>query len=386
MSLPTFLEFSMRGGLIMGAWSTSKTGECLRSFGGSKILLCTDKGIANSGLLDQVTASLENAGIEYVLFDGVVANPRIETVSEGLDVYRGNGCDSILGVGGGSPIDTAKVIGVLATNEGGVTDYEGPGLVKNALPPLAAIPTTYGTGAEVSPAAIITHEMKKYKMILADPKMTPRVAILDPLLLLNLPPKIAASTGMDALTHAIESYVANSAEPFSDALNIQAIRLISDNLPAAMATNWDLEATANMLYASTMTGVAFANTALGFVHCMAHALGGMFDMPHGLANAVLLPYVMEYNLLACPRKFAEIARAMGENVEGLPLLDAAAKSIEAVRKLSKRLGIPQSLSEIGVDPESIDYMADWALKDGNTGYNPRSGTKEDFVALFRGAM
>jgi alcohol dehydrogenase class IV len=347
----------------------------------------TDKGIIKSGLLGQVLPSLDAVGIPYVVYDSVVANPRIETVDEAIMMYRDNGCNGFLAVGGGSPMDTAKTAGVLATNPGGVTDYEGPNLVVNPMPPVVTIPTTYGTGAEVSPGSIITHAQKKYKMGIGDdPKMSPAVAILDPLLLLNLPAHIAASTGMDALTHAIESYVAKLAEPFSDALNIHAIKLIAANLPAAMATNWDVEATANMLYASTMTGMAFSNAGLGFVHSMTHALGGMFDMPHGVANALVLPYVMEYNLLACPSKFADIARAMGENVDGLPLLDAAAKSVEAVRKLSKRLGIPQRLSEVGIDPAAIEYMAEWAFKDGNTDCNPRPGSKEIFVQLFKTAM
>ena len=284
-------------------------------------------------------------------------------------------------------MDTAKTAGVLATNPGGVLEYEGPNLVKNDMPPMIAIPTTYGTGAEVSPGSIITNEHKKYKMGIGDDwHMSPAVAILDPMLLLSLPPHIAASTGMDALTHAIESYVANWAEPFTDAWNLQAIKMIAENLPAAVATSSDVEATANMLYASTMTGLAFSNAGLGFVHSMTHVLGGMLDMPHGVANALVLPYVMDYNLLACPKKFADIAQAMGENVDGLPLLDAAEKSVEAVRKLSKRLGIPQTLSEVGVDPAKIDEMAEWAFKDGNTECNPRPGSKEIFVELFKTAM
>jgi alcohol dehydrogenase class IV len=249
-----------------------------------------------------------------------------------------------------------------------------------------AIPTTYGTGSEVTNAAVITNVEKKYKMLLLDDKMTPRKAILDPLLLLDLPPRIAASTGMDALTHAIESYVSNTAEPITDALNLHTIKLIAENLPSAVGTNWDLDATANMLYASTITGFAFSNTALGLVHAMAHALGGTIDLPHGVANAIVLPFVMEFNLISSPRKFRDVAVAMGECVEGLSLLDAANVAVQAVRKLSKWLGIPQSLSEVGVNPSTIDYMAECAIKDGNVGFNPRPATKADLVALFKAAM
>jgi len=387
MDVSKILEFQTKTRLVMGAGSSAQTGEELKAMGAKKVLIVTDKGIVNAGLLDQIMPSVKEAGIEAVVFDGVVPNPRINTVDGCIAMYRGEGCDSFLTVGGGSSMDTAKTAGVLATNPGGVLEYEGPNLVKNDMPPMIAIPTTYGTGAEVSPGAIITNEHKKYKMGIGDDwHMSPAIAILDPMLLLNLPPQIAASTGMDALTHAVEAYVAAWAQPFSDAWNLQAIRMIAENLPPAVATNTDIEATANMLYASTMTGLAFSTAGLGFVHSMTHVLGGMLDMPHGVANALVLPYVMDYNLLACPKKFADIARAMGENVDGLPLLDAAEKSVEAVRKLSKRLGIPQTLSEVGVDPAKIDEMAEWAFKDGNTECNPRPGSKEVFVELFKTAM
>ena len=387
MDVSRILEFQTRTRLVMGAGASAQTGEELKAMGAKKALIVTDKGIVNAGLLDQIVPSVEGAGVEISIFDSVVPNPRINTVDGCIAMYRTEGCDSFLTIGGGSSMDTAKTAGVLATNPGGVLEYEGPNLVKNDMPPMIAIPTTYGTGAEVSPGSIITNEHKKYKMGIGDDwHMSPAVAILDPMLLLSLPPHIAASTGMDALTHAIESYVANWAEPFTDAWNLQAIKMIAENLPAAVATSSDVEATANMLYASTMTGLAFSNAGLGFVHSMTHVLGGMLDMPHGVANALVLPYVMDYNLLACPKKFADIAQAMGENVDGLPLLDAAEKSVEAVRKLSKRLGIPQTLSEVGVDPAKIDEMAEWAFKDGNTECNPRPGSKEIFVELFKTAM
>lgn len=387
MNVSQILGFRIETRLVMGAGASAQTGEELKSMGAKKALVVTDKGIVDAGLLEGILTSVTDAGVEAVVFDGVVPNPRIGTVDDCIGMYRAESCDSFLTVGGGSSMDTAKTAGVLATNPGGVLDYEGPELVKKDMPPMVAIPTTYGTGAEVSPGAIITNEHKKYKMGIGDDwHMSPAAAILDPLLLLDLPPRIAASTGMDALTHAIEAYVANWAQPFSDAWNIHAIQLIAENLPAAMATNTDIEATANMLYASTMTGLAFSNAGLGFVHSMTHALGGMLDMPHGVANALVLPYVMEYNMLANPRKFVDIAQAMGENVDGLPLLDAAAKSVEAVRKLSKRLGIPQRLSEVGVEPSAIDAMAEWAFRDGNTECNPRPGTKGVFIQLFENAM
>jgi alcohol dehydrogenase len=379
-------EFGMHSSLLMGPGAADRVGEQLKSFGVKKVLICTDKGIVGAGLLAKLTPAIEQAGIGYAVYDGVVGNPRVETVNDGLAEYRKNGCDGLLAIGGGSSIDTAKAIGILCTNGGDIRDYEGFFKIREPLPPLLAIPTTYGTGSEVTNASVITNVEKKYKMLLLDDKMTPRKAILDPLLLLDLPVKIAASTGMDTLTHAIESYVANSAEPITDALNLATIKLVAENLAPAVGTNWDLEATANMLYASTITGFAFSNTALGLVHAMAHALGGTIDLPHGVANAIVLPTVMEYNLISCPQKFRDIAIAMGERVEGLALLDAAQAAVQAVRKLSRYLGIPKSLSEVGVDPSTIEYMAECALKDGNVGFNPRPATKADFVALFKGAL
>ncbi len=380
------LEFGMHTSLLMGPGAAGRVGEQLKSFGVKKVLVCTDKGIVGAGLLAKLTPAIEAAGIGYAVYDGVVGNPRIETVNDGLAEYRGHGCDGLLAIGGGSSIDTAKAIGILCTNGGDIRDYEGFFKIREALPPLLAIPTTYGTGSEVTNAAVITNVEKKYKMLLLDDKMTPRKAILDPLLLLDLPHRIAASTGMDTLTHAIESYVSNAAEPITDALNLATIKLVAENLAPAVGTTWDLDATANMLYASTITGFAFSNTALGLVHAMAHALGGTLDLPHGVANAIVLPTVMEFNLISCPRKFRDIAIAMGEDVEGLSLLDAASVAVDAVRKLSKWLGIPQSLSEVGVDPSTIEYMAECAIKDGNVGFNPRPATKADLVALFTAAL
>ncbi|MBN1314122.1 MAG: iron-containing alcohol dehydrogenase, partial [Anaerolineales bacterium] len=317
-------EFLVSTVFIAGPGSVSRVGEIAQKQGMASVLIVTDSGIVQAGLLEPVKESLDQAGIKFAIYDRVVPNPRIATVTGGLDAYRKNQCDGLLAVGGGSSIDTAKGIRVVEAHGGTIDEFEYPAPIPNPLPPMVAIPTTYGTGSEATSGAVITNEYKEYKFGVDDPKMTANYAILDPLLLLKLPPSIAAATGMDALTHAIEAYTTFESRPFSDALNLQAIRLIVANLPPAMSTEWDLEATANMLYASAMAGIGMQTCGgLGLVHGMAHALGGLIDMPHGVANAILLPWVMAFNLPACAGRLKDIAMTMGEPVYDLSDWEAA---------------------------------------------------------------
>lgn len=387
MTIFNISAFNVKQSCLIGPNSSSKIGEELLGMGKRKALICTDQGIIKTGILDKVISTLEQSKVLYNIYDGVVGNPRIETVEEGLKAYRSKECDCLVAIGGGSSIDTAKAIGIVANNESDIEAYEGFYLVKNDIPPLLAVPTTYGTGSEVTNASVITNSNKKYKMLILDDKLTPTKAILDPLLLIDLPIEIAASTGMDALTHAIESYTANSATVFTDALNIHAIKLISDNLLTAVSTK-DITASANMLYASTLTGLAFSNTALGFVHAIAHALGGIKDMPHGMANAILLPHVMEYNLISCLHKFQNIAFLMGKVKKSSEqsIIEDARMAIDAVKELLELLPIPTKLCEFGIKEDNVDFIAECATKDGNFGFNPRSGSKEDIVKIIRAAM
>ncbi|MBI4531661.1 MAG: iron-containing alcohol dehydrogenase [Candidatus Latescibacteria bacterium] len=349
-------------------------------------LLVTDPGIVKAGLLGRLTTVLEKARIRYGIFDSVEPNPSDQTVHRGYECYREAGCNALIALGGGSPIDTAKAIGVLTKNPGRILDYVGAEKVIQPLPPFICVPTTYGTGSEVTPFVVITDPTQRYKCTIASRLVIPHVAILDPELLLTLPLSVGGPTGMDALTHAIESYVNLTATPLTESLAIGAIELISQNLRQAVANDHNLEATGRMLVASTIAGMAFAQTRVGLVHAMAHPLGGFFNVHHGTANAILLPHVMEHNLIGCPEKFVKIAEALGESVVGLSAAEVARRSIDAVRRLSSDVRVPLSLRDVGVDPSAIPDMARDAMTSGNIPVNPRRVVLEDVIRLYEQAM
>ena len=378
--------FQLPSKIHFGEGIVSKIGYELKCRNMQKTLIVTDSGIVDAGLTTVIEDSLKYHGIEYILFDKVQANPNTQIIYQGAELYQESGCCSLVAIGGGSCIDSAKAIGILATNGGKVEDYEGFGHVKNPLPFIVAIPTTYGTGSEVSTATIVTDEIRHVKMFIGSDYLAPAIAMIDPLLLIALPFKIAASTGLDALTHAIESYVSINENPFSDSLNEYAIRTISKNLLPAASTNDNVEATSYMVTASCMTAIAFNYTALGLVHGIAHALGGLYNIPHGVANALLLPYVMEYNLLSKPHKFARIAELMGEDINGITDVEAGYKSVIAVKRMSKLLGIPEKLSEIGIEPDKFTTIAQFALKDGNVGFNPRTVRLDNIISILNSAL
>ena len=294
--------FSLSGTVNFAEGSASFVGVEIKKKNLKKVLIVTDKGIVMANLLEQIVKSLNENMIEVVIYDSVEANPNTAMVCEGVKMYLDNHCEGMIAVGGGSSIDCAKAIGIIISNGGSIEDYRGFNLVKKPIPYLIAVPTTYGTGSEVSIAAVITNESEKFKMLIMSDLIAPSIALIDPKLLVALPYTIAASTGLDALTHAIESYVSKYATPFSDALNEYAISTIFSNILPAATTNDDIKATSNMVVASCMTAVAFNYTALGLVHAIAHSLGGLCNIAHGVANALLLPYVMEFNFLSKPKK------------------------------------------------------------------------------------
>jgi len=378
--------FQLSSKIHFGEGIVTKIGFELKSRNIQKTMVVTDSGIVSAGLLASVENSLKYQGIDSVLFDKVQANPNTQIIYQGAKLYQDNACNCIVAIGGGSCIDSAKAIGILVTNGGKIEDYEGFGLVKNPLPFMAAIPTTYGTGSEVSTATIVTDEVRHVKMFIGSDYLAPSIAMIDPILLMALPFKIAASTGMDALTHAIESYVSINENPLSDALNEYAISTISKNLLPAASTTDDAEATSCMVTASCMAAIAFNYTALGLVHGIAHALGGLYNVQHGVANALLLPYVMEFNLLSKPKKFARIAELMGEDIRGITDIEAGFKAINAVKRMSKLLGIPEKLSEIGIGSDKFDTIVQFALKDGNVGFNPRTVRADGVMNLLKTAL
>ena len=320
------------------------------------------------------------------VFDNVEPNPKDTNVYEGADMYKKEGCDMIITVGGGSPHDCGKGIGIAVTHPGDICDYAGIETLINPLPPIIAINTTAGTASEVTRHAVITNTKTKVKFVIVSWRNLPQVSINDPLLMVGKPAGLTAATGMDALTHAIEAYVSKDANPVTDAAAIQAIKLISQNLRQAVANGENLKARENMAYGSLLAGMAFNNGNLGYVHAMAHQLGGLYDMPHGVANAMLLPHVCRYNMIANPEKFADIAEFMGEKTDGLSVIEAAEKSIEAIFRLSGDVGIPKSLKEAGVKEEDIELMSNNALKDGNAFSNPRKGNEKDIASIFKSAM
>ena len=377
--------WEMGARLVFGAESSKQVGVRLRELGGSKALVVTDKGIVKAGLLEGIQEALRKAELPYEVFDEVEPNPSVPCVEKAFALYQAGKCDCLLGLGGGSSMDTAKAVGVLATNPGKITDYEGMYKVKNPLPPFVAIPTTCGTGSETTFMAVITDLDRKFKFAIGTPLNLPKVALIDPLLLVNLPGPIVASTGLDALTHAVESFTNANVQPVSDALNIQAIRMIGKHLRGAVA-NGNLDDTAGMVLASAIAGMAFTNTRLTIVHAMSHPVSAHAGVPHGIANAILLPYVMEFNLIGAPERFAEVAWALGEDITGLSSMQGAELAVEAVRRLMIDVGIPLTLKAVGVTAEMIPVMSDDSMKSGNVPLNPRRVTRQDIVDIFTRAL
>jgi alcohol dehydrogenase class IV len=378
---------SLSNNLIFGIGAVETVVEKAKEFGKSKILIITDKGVVGAGLLEKVRTPLEQAGLKTDIFDQIEPNPRDHTVLKAFEFAKKKECEMIIGLGGGSPIDAAKAVGALMTNPGPLQDYLRGTALKNPLPPLIAIPTTSGTGSEVTQFSVVTDTERSFKAGIGSPLLIPRVAIVDPSLMESMPPSLAAATGMDALTHAIECFVSVNSQPFSDALALHAIRLIGAFLRPSVANGANQEARSQMAIASTLAGVAFSNAGVGLVHAMAHPLGGRFDVPHGVANAILLPSVMRFNLIARLEKFGQVAQALGEKVEGLSAVDAGKKAVEAIIQLSADIGIPGHLSEVGVKAEGLPQAAADAMNMKRAiGFNPRVVKQEEVEKLYREAL
>jgi alcohol dehydrogenase len=371
---------------LMGVGCHTETATHLSSRGCKKTLIVTDKGMTAIGLTENFVTLLKEGGIEPVVYDETVPNPTDKNVMKGVDVYKQNGCDSIMTLGGGSPHDCGKGIGIVVTNGGIINDYEGVDVSTKSMPTFIAVNTTAGTASEMTRFAIITDTERHVKMCIIDWRVTPDVAINDPELMKAMPPSLTAATGMDALTHAVESYVSTIATPITDACALKAIELVSESLRAAVANGEDMAARDKMAYAEYLAGMAFNNASLGYVHAMAHQLGGLYNLPHGVCNAVLLPHVSQFNILANLEKFADIAVAMGENIEGLSVRDAADVAIDAIATLAEDVGIPAGLEELGVKEEDFKLMAENAKKDACCFTNPRTATHDQVIEIYRSAM
>jgi len=371
---------------LMGVGAAKEIGNQVKVLKGTKALIVTDAFLGKSGMADDIKAKVEEAGAEAVVFAGAEPNPTDKNVHDGLKVFQENECNMIISLGGGSSHDCAKGIGIVATNGGNIRDYEGIDKSSNPMPPFIAVNTTAGTASEMTRFCIITDTDRKVKMAIVDWRVTPNVAINDPMLMVGMPPALTAATGMDALTHAVEAYVSTAATPVTDSAAIMAIKLISENLRNAVANGQNIEARDKMAYAEFLAGMAFNNASVGYVHAMAHQLGGYYNLPHGVCNAILLPHVCNFNIIACPERFADIAEFMGENTEGLSVRAAADRAIEAIKQLSVDVGIPTGLKGLGVKEEDIQIMAENAMKDACSLTNPRVATLEDVMEIYRRAM
>lgn len=359
--------------------------EVVGRMGLKKALVVTDPGLIRFGVAAMVTDILDDAGIPYTVFSDVKPNPTVSNVQHGIEAYKAAGADFIIAIGGGSAIDTAKGIGIVVNNPefADITSLEGCAPTRNKSVPIIALPTTAGTAAETTINYVIIDEEKHKKMVCVDPNDIPAVAIIDAELMYSLPRSLTAATGMDALTHAIEGYITKGAWSMSDMFEIEAIRMISRHLPVAVEQPTDADARNGMAVAQYIAGMAFSNVGLGLVHGMAHPMGSLFDVPHGVANALLLPTIMEFNMPACLDKYPEIARAMGVDTTGMAREEASQAAVDAVKALAVKVGIPQHLSDLGITESDIPQLAAQALADVCTPGNPRDVSLADIEALYR---
>lgn len=358
--------------------------EVLRRLGAEKVFVVTDKGLLKFGVAKMVTDVMDAAGISYEIFSEVKPNPTVTNVQEGLKAFKESKSNVIVAIGGGSAIDTAKGIGIVANNPefADIVSLEGCAPTKHKSVPIVALPTTAGTAAETTINYVIIDEEKQKKMVCVDPNDIPAVAIIDAELMYSLPKGLTAATGMDALTHAIEGYITKGAWQMSDMFELEATRMISKYLPVAVEEPTNADARNGMAVAQYIAGMAFSNVGLGLVHGMAHPMGSLFDVPHGVANALLLPTIMEFNMPACLDKYPEIAKAMGVDISGMTREQASQAACEAVKALSVRVGIPQHLSELGITAKDIPALAQQAIEDVCTPGNPREVTIDDIKALY----
>ena len=380
-------DFLMPSVNFFGPGVIAKIGDRAKMLNMHKLLIVTTEGLSkiDNGPVKQTVASLEKAGVDYAVFTGAEPNPKIRNVQAGKKMYQDENCDSIITVGGGSAHDCGKGIGIVLTNGDDISKLAGIETLKNPLPPLMAVNTTAGTGSELTRHAVITNEKTHLKFVVVSWRNIPLVSFNDPMLMLDIPKDITAATGCDAFVQAIEPYVSVDHNPITDSQCKEAIQLIQTALPEVVANGHNIEARTKMVEAEMLAGMAFNNANLGYVHAMAHQLGGQYDAPHGVCCALLLTTVEEYNLIACPERFAELAKVMGFDTTGLTLYEAAQKSIDGMREMCRLVGIPSSIKEIGAKPEDFEMMAKNALKDGNAFSNPRKGTVEDIVKLYQKA-
>lgn len=378
-------QFQTPTKIISGIGSTAEIIKELNDLHAKKVLLITDPGLVQAGVAQQVVEMLKQAAVEVEIFDAVEPDPSIQVATKAAEMAKNVKANVLIALGGGSAIDTAKSAALLVTNGGYLKDYAGVNKVVKPILPLIAVPTTAGTGSEVTIFAVMSDPEKQEKFTISSALIAPAVAVLDPLLTLKLPPSVTAFTGMDALTHAIEAFTSSIAQPATDALALSAIKLVLKHLPVAVGRGDNIKARDGMLQASLLAGIAFNNAFLGLAHAIASPLGGHFHVPHGLANAVMLPYVMEYNLPTAVRRYAEIGRALGLQAVGDTPRAVAEKTVAAITQLARDINIPEKLSNIGAKEELLPLVARDALKSIQLKFNVRNASEKEILVLLQKA-
>ncbi|CDE69591.1 iron-containing alcohol dehydrogenase [Jutongia sp.] len=377
--------FSVPQNIIVGRGSLAKLPEVAEKSGGKKAFIISGPHLNKMGIVQSCVDALKAKGIESSVFTETEGNPSVETVDKASAAYKESGADFIVALGGGSPMDVAKAVGVVARYGGSITEYEGADKVPGDIIPLIAVPTTAGTGSEVTAFSVITDHSRNYKLTVFSYKLIPSYAILDAELLTTAPASVAAACGIDAMVHALEAYISTAASPFSDAMAEKALELIGANIRCYAANRGDIEAAENMLVGSLFAGIAFSWARLGDVHAMSHPVSAYFNVPHGVANAILLPTIVEYNMLADKGKYLNIYNYIAE-LPAAPEEFTADMLVDELLNLNEALGIPAGLEEAGVTKDKFDAMADDAMKSGNIAVNPRSTTKKDVLALYEKAF
>jgi alcohol dehydrogenase class IV len=384
MTTPYYFQIPTQ--IIYGRDSIRQLGDVLRKLNAGKVQVITDPGVVGAGVLDQVTTQLKQGDIPYAVFDAVEVNPTVQTADAAAEQYKREACEGVIALGGGSPLDAGKAVGVLATNPGSTVDYLGIDKVKVPSAPVVAIPTTAGTAAEITDVTVLLNPAKHAKIGLRSSYVAPRVALLDPVLTLGLPPGPTRDSGLDALTHAVESFICVNAWAASEALCLTAIELIGRFLRRAVHNGKDIEARDGMLTASLLAGMAFHNTKLTLVHAITGPLGGAFNLPHGAINAIILPHAMEFMLPGAVDKFAQIAAALGESVESLSLREAAEKAVLAVQQLSEDVGLPAGLSYYGVKDEDLLPLIKTIAGSFMVPLAPRVANADEILSVCRASL
>lgn len=390
MSVTAQDEFALRKFVapefVFGIDARKLTGRYARNFGARKVLVVTDPGVMAAGWTNDVLGYLGEAGLDHALFSSVTSNPKAEEVKAGAELYQREGCNAIVAVGGGSPMDCAKGIGIVSTNKRDILEFEGVDKVDHSIPPLICVPTTAGSAADVSQFAIITDAGRGVKFAIISKMIVPDVALIDPATTATMSADLTACTGMDAFCHAIEAFVSTAHSPITDVHALQAIRLVTANLLPVMHEPDNLSLRGRMMLASLQAGLAFSNASLGMVHAMAHSLGGQLDAPHGECNAILLPHVVEFNFEAVPERYLEIGGAIGLELGGMALAEARSAIVSALVRLAERAGVSHTLGRLGVSRSHIPELAQKAMNDPCIFTNPRQPARRDLEAIYEKAF